>query len=56
MLFSVPLFTVTNFLDEPNSYDFGLSLIFELGTDTTAGRQALNDTIVLQTKLSTPLI
>jgi hypothetical protein len=37
MLFSVPLFNPTTYIDEPNSYDFGLSLIYELGPESAAG-------------------
>ena len=37
MLFSVPLFTVTTYVEEPNSYNYGLSLIRELGPETDAG-------------------
>ena len=38
MLFSVPLFTVSTYVTEPNSYDFGLSLIRDLGPETEAGK------------------
>jgi hypothetical protein len=37
MLFSVPLFAPTTYIDEPNSQDFGLSLIFTLDPTTKAG-------------------
>ena len=45
MLFSVPAFTVSNFIDEPNSQDYGLDLIRQLGPNTTAGHIAFNETI-----------
>jgi len=56
MLFSVPLFSVGSYLDDPNSYSYGLSLILELKPYTLAGQYAFNDTLELQKKLDTPLI
>lgn len=56
MLVSVPLFTVTNYIDEPNSYNFGLSLINEFGPESEIGKLIFNDTIEIQSKLATPLI
>lgn len=57
MLFSVPLFTPTTYIEEPNSFDYGLSLIFTLGPNTRAGQQVFNDTVAIQQKLpETPLI
>jgi hypothetical protein len=47
MLMSVPLFTVTNYIEEPKSFDFGLSLIKQLGPDTSIGRQVFNDTVMI---------
>jgi hypothetical protein len=38
MLFSVPLFNPTTYIEEPNSYDFGLDLIYTLGPETDAGK------------------
>lgn len=37
MLFSVPLFTPTTYIEEPNSFDFGLSMVYLLGPETIAG-------------------
>jgi hypothetical protein len=37
MLFSVPLFSVGSYLDDPNSYYYGLSLIKELKPYSLAG-------------------
>jgi hypothetical protein len=45
MLFSVPLFTPTTYIEEPNSYDYGLSLIFLYGPETDIGQKIFNDTI-----------
>ena len=56
MLFSVPLFSVGSYLDDPNSYSYGLTLIKQLKPWTTGGQYAFNDTIELQRELNTPLI
>lgn len=57
MLFSVPLFTPTTYIDEPNSYDFGLSLVFALGPNTEAGQRVFNDTVRIQSSLNqAPLV
>lgn len=48
MLFSVPLFTVTTYVIEPNSYSYGLDLVKSLGPTTLAGKQAFEDTILIQ--------
>ena len=45
MLFSVPFFYVTSYITEPNSHNFGLSLIHELGPSTEGGRIVFQDTI-----------
>ena len=56
MLFSVPIFSVSTYLTEPNSFSYGLTLIKALGPETRGGRLAFNDTIELQTQLDTPLV
>lgn len=57
MLFSVPLFTPTTYIDEPNSFDFGLSLVYKLGPETMAGQRVFNDTVRIQSALSqAPLV
>lgn len=56
MLFSVPVFSVSTYLSEPNSFSYGLTLIKELGPENDGGRQAFNDTVKLQSQLDTPLI
>jgi len=57
MLFSVPLFTPTTYIEEPNSYDFGLSLIYQIGPETEAGKKVFDDTVRIQSAiLETPLI
>ena len=45
MLFSVPLFTVTTYFDPPNSFDYGIDLIYTLGPNSLGGRSVINDTI-----------
>ena len=44
MLFSVPVFTVSTYLTEPNSFDYGLLLLKEIGP-TTAGGKALFENV-----------
>lgn len=56
MLISIPLFTVSNYIDEPLSQDFGLTLIQQLGPKTRVGQAVFNDTIRIQSNLDTPLI
>ena len=57
MLFSVPIFTVSNYITEPSSYDFGLSLIYTLGPETKGGQRVFLDTIDIQSQLpQNPLI
>lgn len=36
-LFTVPLFTVTNWIDEPASFKYGLEMIERLGPRTDVG-------------------
>ena len=40
MLFSQPIFSVSTYMQEPNSYDYGLNLIYALGPGTKGGRAA----------------
>mmetsp|Transcript_13668 Transcript_13668/g.21406 ORF Transcript_13668/g.21406 Transcript_13668/m.21406 type:complete len:287 (+) Transcript_13668:989-1849(+) len=56
MLFSVPVFSVSTYLDEPSSFDYGISLIQEFLPWTKAGQIAFRDTKRLQQELNTPLI
>lgn len=57
MLFSVPLFSPATYIVEPNSYDFGLSLVYTLGPETAAGQRVFNDTVRIQSALSqNPLV
>lgn len=37
MLFSQPIFSVSTYMTEPNSYDYGLNLIQTLGPNTLGG-------------------
>jgi len=56
MLFSQPLFAVSTYITEPDSYRYGLSLCKELGPLTPAGKQVFEDIKLNQVKLETPLI
>jgi len=47
MLFSVPVFSVTNYLDDPDSYTYGISLIKALGPETLGGQLVFLDTMTL---------
>ena len=57
MLFSVPGFTVSTYLTEPNSFDYGLKLIKELGPTTKGGKAVFESVWKSQMVLPyTPLI
>jgi len=56
MLFSTPAMAVDSYLEEPDSYAYGLSLVKQFGPSKASGQQAFIDTIVMQQSLSTPLI
>ena len=57
MLFSVPLFTPTTYIEEPNSFAYGLDLIYTLGPTTEAGEWVFKDTVKMQSELvESPLI
>jgi len=45
MLFSFPVFSVSTYMDDPTSYQFGLGLVHTLGPATYAGQLAYNDTL-----------
>jgi hypothetical protein len=38
MIFASPIFTVVNYVEEPNSYNYGLELLHFLGPRTEAGK------------------
>ena len=38
MLFTSPIFSVSTYLEEPNSYNYGLDMIHIIGPRTTAGK------------------
>ena len=44
MLFSSPAFTPSYYISEPDSYEYGLALISELGIDTPGGKAVFEDT------------
>ena len=56
MLFSTPAMAVDSYLEEPDSYAYGLSLIKEFGPSKPSGQQAFIDTVMMQQSLSTPLV
>ena len=39
MLFTSPIFSVSTYLEEPNSYNYGLDMINIIGPRTTAGKE-----------------
>ena len=45
MLFTSPFFTVTTYLEEPNSYNYGLELVKRLGPRSKAGIEMFNELI-----------
>lgn len=49
MLFSSPVFTPSYYVTEPDSFDYGLTLINDLGPDTSAGKSIFEHTIKKQT-------
>ena len=55
MLFSQPIFSVSTYMQEPNSYDYGLNLIQTLGPSTKGGKAAFVSMVEIQQKINTPL-
>jgi len=56
MLFSVPVLSVNQYLEEPEGYDYGLELIKALKVDNPGGIQAFDDMANLNRELETPII
>lgn len=56
MLFSSPVFTPSYYVTEPDSYEYDLKLINDLGPHTPAGKSIFENTIKKQSTLDTPLI
>jgi hypothetical protein len=56
MLFTSPVFTVSTYLEEPDTYNYGLDLLKEVGPRTHAAKDIFQNIIDTQTQLSTPLI
>ena len=44
MLFSSPVFTPSYYVTEPDSFDYGLNLISQLGVHTPAGKAVFENT------------
>lgn len=55
MLFSQPVFSVSTYMQEPNSYDYGLNLIQTLGPNTKGGQAAFDSMVEIQQEINTPL-
>ena len=45
MLFTSPVFTVSTWLEEPDSYNYGMELIREVGPRTLAGKDIFNKVV-----------
>jgi hypothetical protein len=56
MLFSQPAFAVSSYIEEPDSYSYGLKLCKALGPLSLAGKKVFTDIKTNQVELSTPLI
>lgn len=55
MLFSQPIFSVSTYMQQPNSFDYGLNLIQQLGPETKGGKAAFQSMIEIQKVINTPL-
>lgn len=56
MLFTSPVFTVTTYLQEPDSYNYGLDMLHVIGPNNQAGKELFDHIVARQTTLKTPLI
>lgn len=56
IIFASPIFTVVNYVEVPNSYNYGLDLLLLLGPRTEAGSKVFQEIIERQGALETPLI
>jgi len=45
MIFTSPFFTVTNYVVEPNTYNYGLDLLEFIGPRTEAGKVLFNNIV-----------
>ena len=48
MLFTVPIFTVGTYIEEPSSFDYGLALINHLGPASNGGKAVFDNTVEVQ--------
>jgi len=48
MLFTSPIFTVRSYLEEPNSYDYGLEMIKIVGPRSESGKEMFENIIKVQ--------
>ena len=45
LIFASPIFTVVNYVEIPNSYNYGLDLIFLLGPRTEVGKEVFYEIV-----------
>ena len=45
MLFTSPVFTVSTYLEEPDSFNYGMDLIREVGPRTKAGKEIFDKVV-----------
>jgi hypothetical protein len=48
MLFTSPIFSVSSYLEEPNSYDYGLEMIKNVGPRSESGKEMFENIIKVQ--------
>lgn len=57
MLFSSVVFKSNTYMDDPDSFEYGLSLVKTLGASTPGGKEAYDSMILIQSLLpETPLV
>ena len=56
IIFTSPFFTVTNYVEEPNSYNYGLDTLLFVDIKSEVGKKVFNEIIKRQSQLETPLI
>ena len=47
MLFTSPVFTTSNYLEEPNTFNYGLDLLRDLDPRTEVGKELFNNIITM---------
>ena len=56
IIFTSPFFTVTNYVEEPNSFNYGLDTLLYLDTKSEVWKNVFDEIIKRQSQLETPLI